>query len=128
MKPSSGVRQGDGLSAIIFNLAAEPLVRRAKAKTNAGFQLLNTRLRTTDYADDISVVGSTPSGLQATINGVNRTATILGLLFNASKCSSLNISNGRANTTANLTICGVQIRALEEGEYENYRQRTSVRN
>ena len=96
------------------------LLSRAKAKTNAGFQLLNTRLKTTAYADDISVVGSTPSGLQATINGVKRTATILGLRLNANKCSSLTISNGRANSTGNLTISGVQIRALEEGEYEKY--------
>lgn len=26
VKPTSGVRQGDGLSSVIFNLAAEPLV------------------------------------------------------------------------------------------------------
>jgi hypothetical protein len=67
------VRQGDGLCAVIFNLAAEPLVRRVKAKSNAGFQLLNTFLKTTAYADDISVVGSNPSSLQDTINGVNWT-------------------------------------------------------
>jgi hypothetical protein len=73
VKPSSWVRQGDGLCAVIFNLAAEPLVRRVKAKSNAGFQLLNTFLKTTAYADDISVVGSNPSSLQDTINGVNWT-------------------------------------------------------
>lgn len=52
----SGVRQGDGLSSIIFNLAAEPLVRCAKAPSNLGFSLFGTTTKATSYADDISVM------------------------------------------------------------------------
>jgi hypothetical protein len=120
IKPTSGVRQGDGLSSVIFNLAAEPLVRRAKAHSNGGFHLFNTCLKTTAYADDIAVVGSNYNGLQHTITGLNRTANTLGLRFNAGKCSSLIISAGRACSSAKISIGDVPIRALEEGEYETY--------
>ncbi len=119
VRPTSGVRQGDGLSSIIFNLAAEPLVRRAKANSH-GFQLFNTRLKSTSYADDISAADSDTTSLQSTIDGMNSTASILGLRFNAKKCSSLTITNGRASTSTKLSINGVQIRALDVGEYENY--------
>jgi hypothetical protein len=83
VKPTSGVRQGDGLSSVIFNLATEPLVRRAKAKSNAGFQLFNTRLKSTAYPYDVA--DSNPISLQSTIDGLNRTASILGLRFYANK-------------------------------------------
>jgi hypothetical protein len=74
---------------MIFNLAVEPLIRRAKAQTNGGFKLYNTCLKVTAYADDIAVVCSSPTDLQYTINGLNRTASTLGLLFNVGKCSLL---------------------------------------
>jgi hypothetical protein len=64
------VRQGDELSSVILNLATEPLVSRAKAKSNTGFQLFNTRLKSTSYADEISVAESNPISLQSTIDGL----------------------------------------------------------
>ena len=104
------MRQGDGLSSVIFNLAAEPLVRRAKAHSNGGFNLFNTCLKATAYADDIVVVGSNYSGLQHTISGLNMTANTLGLRFNAGKCSSLIISAGRACSSAKIVIDDVPVR------------------
>lgn len=109
VKPTSGVRQGDELSSVILNLVTEPLVRHGKAKSNAGFQLFNTRLKSTAYADDISVADSNPISLQSTIDGLIRTFSILGLRFNANKCYSLIITNGEASTSTNLSINGVHI-------------------
>lgn len=55
----------------MIKLAAEPVIRRAKAQTNGGFKLLHYHFL-----------------LQYTINGLNRTTSILGLRFNAGKYSS----------------------------------------
>jgi hypothetical protein len=118
--PSSGVRQGDGLSSIIFNLAAEPLLRCAKGPLNAGFLLFCSYLKATAYADDISLVGSCPADLQPTLDAMLVVAAALGLRFNAGKCCSLVISKGKANPAACLHIRGGAVRSLDEGEHEDY--------
>ena len=95
-QPTYCMRQGDGLSLMILNLTEEPLILRAKAQTNGGFKLCNTCLKVTAYADDIAVVFSNPTDLQYTNNGLNRTASTLGLRFYSGKCSSPIISRGKA--------------------------------
>lgn len=112
-KPTSEVRQGDGLSSVIFNLAPDPLVCHTKAKSNAGFHFFNTRLKSTAYSYDISVADSNPISLQSTIDGLIRIASILGLRFYTNKCYSLIFTNGRASTSTNLSINGVHYRSLE---------------
>jgi hypothetical protein len=68
--PTSGVRQGDGLSSIIFNLAAEPLIRCAKAPSNSGFPLFCAMLKATAYAKDVSLIGTTPEQLQPILDAM----------------------------------------------------------
>jgi hypothetical protein len=120
IKPTSGVRQGDGLSSIIFNLAAEPLIRCASGTTNHGFTLFNSCLKTTAYADDISLVGSSPSSLQPTLDDMLQVASKLRLRFNVDKCCALVVVKGNACRLEHLHIHGAQIRSLGEGETEPY--------
>lgn len=70
IRPTSWVQQGDGLSSIIFNLAAEPLLRCAKVPDNADVSLFCSFLKATAYADDISLVGSYPADLLSTLDGM----------------------------------------------------------
>jgi hypothetical protein len=109
---TSGVRQGDGLSSIIFNLATEPLLRCAKGPENAGFSLFGKFFKATAYVDDILLVGSCTEDLQPTVDAVLVVAADLGLRFNAGKGSSLIISKGKANPAASLHIRGVEIWSL----------------
>ncbi|XP_046632270.1 uncharacterized protein LOC124311947 [Daphnia pulicaria] len=118
--PTSGVRQGDGLSSIIFNLAAEPLIRCAKAPSNSGFPLFCSMLKATAYADDVSLIGTTPEQLQPVLDAMLVVAAKLGLRFNVGKCSFLAISKGKATHSTHLTIHGTSLRGLEEGETESY--------
>jgi hypothetical protein len=53
IKSTSGVRQGDGLSSIIFNLATGDLLSFANAHDNIGFPMLGTTAKSTSYADDM---------------------------------------------------------------------------
>ena len=62
--PVTGVRQGDGLSPIVFNLASEPLVRAAKK--GQGAAVFGRTVRSTVYADDTAVIAETPAKLQPT--------------------------------------------------------------
>src|ERR1700732_929651 len=54
---SRGVRQGDPLSCLLFNLAIEPLANLIRKSNLQGFQIprLNDNLKTTLFADDTTV-------------------------------------------------------------------------
>lgn len=117
---TAGIRQGDGLSAIVFNLAAEPLIRCAKSHLNEGFPLFGTALKVTAYADDISLVGQRPETLQPVVEAICRGASELGLRFNVEKCAALHINRGKTDPSIPLTMEDQPIRALSSGEYETY--------
>lgn len=119
--PTAGVRQGDPLSSVVFNLAAEPLIRKVK-ECNSGFRLFNSRVVTTAYADDIAVVGGSLQEVQATLDETRNTAASLGLTFNPSKCSALVLFKGKCSgeNLAKLQLGEEAIRILAEGEQEDY--------
>jgi hypothetical protein len=58
------------LSSIIFNLAAEPLLRCAKVPDNTDVSLFCSFLKAIAFADDISLVGSYPADLLSTLDGM----------------------------------------------------------
>jgi len=94
IRPTAGVRQGDPLSSIIFNIAEEPVIRSAKTQRNDGYDAFGANVRTTAFADDIAVVGSCPSRQQMVLTDVESAAGGLGLSFNPSKCVSLVLRGG----------------------------------
>ncbi len=116
--PTAGVRQGDPLSSVVFNLAAEPIIRTANA-CNKGFALFGTKASITAYADDIAIIFSNTVELQDALDKTNDTASTLGLFFNPGKCSSLCHKKGKHSSDA-VQLRGTSIRALKEEEQENY--------
>ncbi|KAI9554943.1 putative Ulp1 protease family [Daphnia sinensis] len=117
--PTAGVRQGDPLSSVVFNLAAEPIIRTAKSH-NTGFSAIQARVSTTAYADDIAIVGSSIRETQRTLNAIEDTATSLGLKFNPGKRTSLALINGKSVTDNPLKIGDAETRPLAEDEQEDY--------
>lgn len=117
--PTAGVRQGDPLSSVVFNLAAEPIIRTAKHHSS-GFPVFQARVYTTAYADDIAVVGSSIKETQKTLNAIEDTATSLGLKFNPGKCTSLALTNGKCITGNPLKMGDTSIRPLAEHDQEDY--------
>ena len=119
--PTTGVRQGDPLSSVVFNLAAEPLIRTVK-RSNSGFRLFDSRVVTTAYADDIAVIGEAALEVQQTLAKTKTTAADLGLAFNPSKCSALVLLKGKCSDEnhVDLKLGEERIRVLADGEQEHY--------
>ena len=117
-QPVTEVRQGDGLSPVIFNLASEPLVRAAAE--GQGIQVFGRTIRNTTYADDTAVLARTPADLQTTLDRMDHTATSIGLTFNPVKCSSLTFQGGTVIPAPELRIQGGAIKILGEEDTETY--------
>ncbi|MFO0089746.1 MAG: RNA-directed DNA polymerase, partial [bacterium] len=117
--PTSGVKQGDPLSATAYNLAAEPLIRAAKSGENFGYPIFARQLKATIYADDIAVVSTSVEELQTVIDRIASAAADLGLEFNPGKCACLVFINGKPQE-ANLTVNGDPIHCLRPEEQESY--------
>jgi hypothetical protein len=57
-----GLRQGDVLSTLLFNVVLEVIVRRANLQTTGTIYNRETQLLA--YADDIDIVGRSPSAVR----------------------------------------------------------------
>ena len=82
---SRGVRQGDPISGILFNLAVEPLIRSVDCLTE--------KLNILAFADDIILFADSPEELQVYLYELSVTCSKLGLSINPNKCFSMHLSN-----------------------------------
>ena len=94
-----GVRQGDPISPLLFNLASFVVFRRLHAQwrdRKFGIMLSPsyTRIFTLRYADDILVFAKNAVELRAMLQEIEAGFTSLGLKFDAGKCKVVvNMSN-----------------------------------
>jgi hypothetical protein len=63
-------------------------------------------LKATAYAEDVSLIGTTPEQLQPILDAMLLVAAKLGLRFNVGKCSYLAVSKGKATHSTHLTAHG----------------------
>ena len=81
--------KGDSLSPILFNLAAELIIRAAKQFN--GTNLFDSKKVITTYADDSVIITTCQTEMDQILESIFSIASSLGLQFNGSKSSSLSL-------------------------------------
>ena len=78
---NTGLRQGDTLSTLLFNLVLEGIIRKLDTRGNISTKL--TQLCA--YADDLVITARTPNALNEVFVTLEKEARYQGLIVNQSK-------------------------------------------
>lgn len=108
-----GVRQGDPLSPLLFNLVIDRAL--GFLSEDVGYQLGGKLINALGYADDIVLLASTKRGLQENLTRLHDALKLNGLSINAKKTGVLSmVASGRdkkvkVDTTPSFTVGGALI-------------------
>lgn len=87
--PARGVKQGDPLSPILFNLVMDRLLRTLPSEIGA--KVGNAITNAAAFADDLVLFAETRMGLQVLLDKTLDFLSIVGLKLNADKCFTVGI-------------------------------------
>ena len=116
----AGVKQGDPLSPMLFNIALEYLIRTVKQKhPKSGLNVHDKQLSIMAYADDLALISGDKQEMKAFLDTVSHVGNTTGLQFNAKKCATLSFQ-GTKCLEAKFQIQNQEMQALKEGESYEY--------
>lgn len=121
--PGVGVKQGDPLSPVLFNLVIDRLIR--KLPSEIGCRIGNHMTNIAAFADDLVIWASTPSGLQKLLDIVSEYLRTCGLRLNSAKCQTVSIQGQPKQKRSvivqkEFTIAGQTISALKRTDEWKY--------
>lgn len=91
IRPNCGVKQGDPMSPVIFNMIIDDMLKRLP--DDIGTRVGDLVVNAIAFADDIILFASTPRGLQSLLDRATEYLASCGLHVNVSKCMTVAISN-----------------------------------
>lgn len=118
-----GVKQGDPMSPLLFNLALDPLIH-ALESLGRGYKVGTSNLSTLAFADDLVMVSSSWDGMVDNIRILESFCRLTGLAVQARKCYGFMIKPTKdsftVNDCQNWSIGGVQLQTVGPGEVVKY--------
>jgi hypothetical protein len=119
-----GVKQGEPLSPLLFNLAIDPLLGALEG-LGRGFRYGEENIRVIAYADDLVLLSDSWSGMARNIGILEAFYELSGLRVNPAKCQGFLIAKGKRtvggiNDCPEWKLCGEGISMVAAGEYIKY--------
>lgn len=85
---TSGIRQGDSLSPLLFNLLMDKLIG-ATFKKGQGYKLGNKEIRVVCYADDMAIISNNEDELQRMVHEFVKSAKMYNMEISTTKTKTL---------------------------------------
>lgn len=117
-----GVKQGDPLSPLLFNLALEPMIEDIQ-RNKSGISLNDRSISILAFADDIALIAKDAREAQQQLNAVKSYLQNMDMSLSISKCATFQIVHKNKTwhiRNPNLTIDGQQITYVESDEAIQY--------
>ncbi|KAG7296948.1 hypothetical protein JYU34_019852 [Plutella xylostella] len=111
----TGLKQGDALSPMLFNLVLEYVLRKVLT-LEVGIKL-NGRHKVVGYADDLALLGETSAEVRAMADVLGTEALKVGLRINHDKTEYLNMTRSRNNRVADLQVGNIQYKGVVKFKY-----------
>lgn len=111
---SKGVRQGDGLAPILFNIVLEKVIR--EAIDNTGGSIINKSHQVIGYADDINLVARSEREIKESYRKIETQAQKVGLQVNEQKTKMLTVKPPR-RIGQNFTVEDKNFEVVQQFKY-----------
>lgn len=108
----SGLRQGDAMSSVLFNMALESVVR--EMSNGEAWSLDRGMLFA--YADDIIITGNTRTEVQRNMKKLIKASKMMGLTVNAEKTKYMVVTRGPEDGS-NLKVVINEFKQIKEFKY-----------
>ncbi|XP_066906642.1 uncharacterized protein [Halyomorpha halys] len=79
----TGIRQGDSLACLLFNIGLEKAIRESKVQTSR--TIINHMVQILEYAYDIDIIGRSNAVVEKVLLVLDDTARKLGLVVDTNK-------------------------------------------
>lgn len=109
----AGVRQGDSLSALIFNLVLEAALRKVDCLGDISYRFSQMSA----YADDIAVITRNLRTLLGKLEDIKREVSKVGLTINWDKTKYLRMTRARQGRAPDIEIHGNRVEAVGKFKY-----------
>jgi hypothetical protein len=137
MSTTRGVRQGDALACLLFNIALENVIRVSGIQTRG--TIVFKTVQTLAYADDIDLMSRTTPGLSEAFLNLEKSARNMGLVINQEKTvymhsgkdttsyQDLGIGNYIIKRVHNFKYLGTMVNKMNRSVEVNARQIMAIR-
>lgn len=89
---SRGVKQGDPLSPILFNLVVDELITEANLRRPGGTITGHRRVSAIDFADDLVLLEDRDIDMAISLDFASRFYTARGMALNLKKCVAISVA------------------------------------